>query len=271
MIDRRLYPANAFIAHASLRGEDLNVPFTEGVQKSVTAVVADLFAKPGQGRERQRLLGEVVTKLEDRDGWAFVICDDGYVGYIASDLLGDSASPTHRVATFATHAYTDENMKSPELCDLPFGAQLKVLDERRKFFETDQGFIPKTHLRPLDRPFEDPATIAALHFNVPYLWGGNSTGGIDCSGLIAASLRACGMECPADSDMQCALGVDVTGSLKRGDLVFWDGHVGMMMDDDVLCHANAHHMACRYEGLDQAILRIKAQGDGDVFARRRLA
>ena len=117
----------------------------------------------------------------------------------------------------------------------------------------------------------DPATVAQLHFGVPYLWGGNSTFGIDCSGLIAASLSACGQKCPADSDMQRnGLGADLSGPMQRGDLIFWQGHVGMMVDAETMIHANAHHMATVYEPIDKAILRIAAQGDGPVLARKRL-
>ncbi len=175
------------------------------------------------------------------------------------------------MATLATHAYAAEDFKSPDLAHLPFGARVTVTDERRKFYETDAGFVPKKHLRGLDRPMSDPVTVAQLHFGVPYLWGGNSSLGLDCSGLVSAGLRACGIICPADSDMQRdALGSDVAGPFQRGDLVFWKGHVGLMVDPDTLIHANAHHMATVYEPIESAILRIEAQGDGPVIATKRL-
>ena len=270
MTDRRLHPANARVAHDSLRGTIDGVEFTAGTAMSVAVPAASLRANPGGALDRQRLMGEVVTQLEDIDGVSFVICDDGYVGYIRSDALVAHARVSHQVGTFATHAYGAKDMKSDVVHPLPFGAKVQVVDERRKFFETTCGFVPKSHLRPLDRPFEDPATIAQLHFNVPYLWGGNSTAGIDCSGLIAASLRSCDIRCPADSDMQLALGQEVSGDLQRGDLIFWKGHVGMMVDNDTMIHANAHHMACRYEPFENACIRIKAQDGGAVTARRRL-
>ncbi|MEL6683524.1 MAG: NlpC/P60 family protein, partial [Pseudomonadota bacterium] len=219
---------------------------------------------------RQLLLSAEVTVFEDGDGWSFVQAADGYVGYVASNALGEATQPTHRVATVATHAYDADDFKAPELIGLPFGAGVTVTDERQKFFETTVGFVPKKHLRPLDRPFTDPATVAQLFFGVPYLWGGNSSYGIDCSGLIAAALAACDISCPADSDMQRdGLGQDLAGPLERGDLIFWKGHVGMMVDGETLIHANAHHMATVYEPLKDAMIRIEAQGDGGVVARKR--
>jgi len=272
--DRRTYPANVRVAHESLRGQIEGVTFKIGDKRSICAAVADLLASPDGDRDRQRMKGEPVTVLDTEGDWSFVICEDGYVGYVHVADIGIVQDVTHRVATLATHGYADDDMKSPDIAHLPFGARLRVTDERRKFFETPFGFIPKKHLRPLDRPFQDPVTIAQLHFNVPYLWGGNSTLGIDCSGLIQAALTACNIPCPGDSDMQCdQLGTDIPegAPLQRGDIIFWKGHVGMMVDDSTLIHANAHHMACRYEPIDQATLRINAQGDGPVTARKRLS
>ena len=237
--------------------------------RSIVVAVADLRTKDGN-RTRQLQLGAAVTAYDSGDT-TLIQAADGYVGWVATDTLGPRTGPTHRVATFATHAYAAEDFKSTDQMRLGFGARVTVLDERRKFFETDVGFIPKAHLRGLDRPFQDPATIAQLHFGVPYLWGGNATNGIDCSGLIAATLDACNIPCPADSDMQCdQLGHDIIGDLQRGDIIFWDGHVGMMVDAETLIHANAHHMATRYEPIANAMIRIEAQGDGPVTARKRL-
>lgn len=271
MTDRRLTPANGRVAALHLAGQVEAERYLEGWPMTVWAEVADLCAAPDGARDRQLLIGAGVNVFEDRDGWSFVQAADGYVGYLRSSALTAPLTPTHFVSSIATHAYEDEDFKSPARHSLPFGARVLVLDERRKFFETNLGFVPKSHLREVARPFTDPATVAQQHFGVPYLWGGNSSRGIDCSGLISAALTACGIACPGDSDMQRdALGVACDAPYRRGDLLFWDGHVGMMVDADTLIHANAHHMATVYEPVERAILRIEAQGDGPVTAHKRL-
>ena len=274
MSDRRTTPANGRVAASHLQGQVQADAFVAGNPASIAAAVVDLCRVPGGLRDRQLLLGTPVSVYEIRDGWAFVQSGlDQYVGYVRVAAVGAATPPTHRVGTLATHAYAGEDIKSGDLMALTFGARVAVSAERSRFYETPQGYIPKKHLRPLDRPFTDPATVAQLHFGVPYLWGGNSTGGIDCSGLVQAALLACDIACPGDSDMQrVALGaeLDAGAPLQRGDLLFWAGHVGMMVDAETLIHANAHHMAVAYEPVATAILRIAAQGGGDVTARRRL-
>ena len=274
MSDRRLTPANGRVAALSLAGVVKADRYLAGDTRRVTAPVTNLNNSPGGPRDRQLLYGATVTVFEDRDGWSFIqSARDGYVGYVATTALGPARDVTHMVATPATHLYRDEDFKSPDLAHLSFGAHVTVLNETRRFWETPEGFIPKNHLRPLERRFTDPVTVAQAHFGTPYLWGGNSILGIDCSGLVQAALHACAISCPGDSDLQrAALGSEITADTppERGDLWFWKGHVGMVVDPETLIHANAHHMAVAYEPLRAAALRIEAQGDGPVIARKRL-
>jgi len=274
-MDRRLTPANGRVAAAHLAGRVKAEVFVEGWQRRVIWPVADLCRGPGGARDRQVLMGQAVTVFEDRDGWAFVQAErDGYVGYVESAALGERPAPTHWVAVPAGHVYGAPDMKSPVLSELVFGDTMTCVAHMPRFHETARGgFIAKPHLWPLEKRFKDPVTVAQLHFGVPYLWGGNSVRGIDCSGLVQAAFQACGVDCPGDSDMQeAALGTAFGDNvaLQRGDLLFWKGHVGLMVDGETLIHANAHHMAVAYEPVAKAILRIEAQGDGPVISRKRV-
>ncbi|MFQ6546361.1 C40 family peptidase [Aestuariibius sp. 2305UL40-4] len=233
--------------------------------------LTDICRSPEGARDRQLQRGEAVSAHAARDGWMQVTAGrDGYTGWVLSDDLHKAPATTHRVAVRATHAYPEPNMKTRELASYGFGTELAVVDERHKFFETDAGFVPKAHLRPLDRPFSDPVTVAQLFFGTPYLWGGNSVFGLDCSGITQIACLACGLPCPGDSDMQEAELGQPTEDLRHGDLIFWKGHVAWVVDEQTILHANAHHMAVAYEPLGPAIARIEAQGDGKPTARKRL-
>lgn len=269
-------PANARVAAERLRGRVDAPRYSAGNLARVLVPLIDLLAEPGGARDRQLCLGEAVRVYDIHDGWAFVeAVRDGYVGYVSSRDIGDLPERTHRVKARATHLYTKPDFKTPERLTLSFGAELAVTDVfDARFSQTESGhFVPSAHLAPVNEVEHDPIDVAERLLGTPYLWGGNSSFGTDCSGLVQMACLACGIPCPGDADMQEEeLGVDLPddASLKRGDLLFWKGHVAWMADANKLIHANAHHMAVQFEPLDAAVTRIEAQGDGPVTSRKRL-
>ena len=279
-MDRRLTPSNGRVAHVSLRGQVEVERFIEGEEFRLAAVVTDLLSRDG-ARERQLLRGETFVVLDLADGRAFGFAKkDGYCGWIDASTLVSAPKdvPTHRVSVARSYGKSTPGLKTMgTITPLPFGAQLTVLDQEDGWARVAWGrgvaprdlHVPEGHLASVDALEKDPAAVAQLFLGTPYLWGGNSSFGIDCSGLVQAALLACGIDCPGDSDMQQALGREVDGPLQRGDLLFWKGHVAMVVTEGRIIHANAHHMAVAYEGIDAAITRIEAQGDGPVTARRR--
>jgi hypothetical protein len=273
--DPRTTPANDQVAHVSVAADFPDLMPVEGERRGVAVPLADLRQRPEGPRDRQAAMGEAFLALEDRDGWTFgMLVRDGYAGWVQTVKLGPRAEANHMVAVRGTHLYPAPDIKREPLAALSFGARFRIVSETDRFMETAAGaFLPKPHLRPLERPFRDPVTVAQLFFGTPYLWGGNSGTGIDCSGLVQAALLAAGVPCPGDSDLQeAALGEALAPGVapERGDLYFWKGHVAMAVDGETLIHANAHHMAVAYEPIAAAIARIAAQGGGAVTSRRRL-
>lgn len=272
MSDRRLTPFSGKIALTTLRGQVDAAAFTAGEPASIAAPLADLLARPMGPRDRQVLLGDAVTVIDRQDGWAFVqAAKDGYCGWLRETALGPAFTPTHWIAAPASHAYSGPKVQSPETAALPFTGKVVVTGIEGTFAQTQIGYIPLPHLRPVnDRP-DDPASVAESLIGSPYLWGGNSRAGLDCSGLVQLSFHACGRACAGDSDLQRAMGQTVPDNapLQRNDLLFWKGHIALVLDAKRLIHANGHSMSVAIEGITDCIARIAAQGGGPVTARKR--
>jgi cell wall-associated NlpC family hydrolase len=240
----------------------------------VVVPVADLLAAPEGPRDRQVIFGEDVTILGLAGDHAYIRAEkDGYHGFLARKTLGEPRTATHRVSAPATHLYSEPDLKSPERMWLSFGSLLHATGYKGRFVETPDGFVPVQHVAPSDTLETDPLDVARRFLGTPYLWGGNSRAGIDCSGLVQAALLACGIPCPGDTDLQMqVLGQALPEGSSRhaGDLLFWKGHVAFVHDDRRLLHTNAFHMATAFEEIETALRRIDDQGDGPLLAHKRL-
>ena len=236
--------------------------------------LVDLCRDPAGKRDRQLLFGDAVTVLHHDGAWRLVrAAKDGFHGYLPATALGPPETPTHHVTARATHAYARADLKSPDRASLSFGSRITARAETATFIETDIGFVPRQHLHRIGDSASDPVAVASLFMGTPYLWGGNSAAGIDCSGLVQAACLACGLPCPGDSDQQeAALGATLPPdtAYQRNDLLFWKGHVALVIDTDRMLHANAGHMAVAEEDIAAGIARIADQGDGPVTAHKRL-
>jgi hypothetical protein len=279
MHDPRLTPARPDVAAKYLEGKVAAARFVEGEPFEVHETIAPLRRAPSADAElmTQALRGERVTIYDhNSEGWAWGQLDsDGYVGWLPDAALAKPGpAPTHRVSALRTFAFPGPSIKLPPVETLVMGSVLTVTREDGAFAITREGWhLPKPHLAAIGHREADFVAVAERFIGTPYLWGGKSSFGIDCSGLVQISLTASGIGCPRDSDMQQAsLGHSVdlaeAKSLQRGDLLFWKGHVAIARDTKTIVHANAHHMAAVIEDTASAIARIKAAGSTLVAIRR---
>lgn len=276
--DRRLTPARPEVAAAYLKGRVSADRYVEGVAMEVRDCVVDLRRepRPDAAVDTQAIYGERVTVYDEEEGWAWAqLARDDYVGWIAANTLWrELSAPTHRVRVPRTFIYPGPNIKLPPLNALPLGAEVAIAEERGGFGVTPElGFIYRKHLAPREAKAPDFVAVAETLLCAPYLWGGKSWMGVDCSGLVQVALLMAGMKAPRDTDMQeAALGarLDPGAPLMRGDIVFWKGHVGVMRDPVRLLHANATHMQVTSEPLDVVRARNEAAGAGSVTSVKRL-
>ena len=280
MHDPRLTPARGDIAAKHLEGKVEAARFVEGETFEIADALAPLRQGPSADAEQatQALKGERVT-IYDRnaEGWAWGQLEvDGYVGWLPDAALArPAAAPTHKVTALRTFAFPGPSIKLPPAEALVMGSRVSITREDGIFAVTREGwFVPKAHLAGLDDHAPDFVAIAERFVGTPYLWGGKSCLGIDCSGLVQLALQATGKSCVRDSDMQQAqlghaLSAEESKHLQRGDLIFWRGHVAIVRDANTVVHANAFHMATAIEGAQEAIARIGA-GGSEVTAVKRI-
>jgi hypothetical protein len=279
--DRRITPFRPDLAARSLIGQVEARAFADPQAMQVVAASAPLRRepRPDAALDTEALMGERVDVYERHEGWAWVqLAGDGYVGYLPDDALRPNAGePSHRVSALRTFVYPGPSMKLPPLQALSLGAEISVTGEAGEFLVlADGGHVFAGHVSPCDLYEADFVAVAERFLHVPYLWGGKTSLGLDCSGLTQLSLAAAGIASPRDSDMlEAGLGETVAfdenlAGLKRGDLVFWKGHVGILTDPGTLLHATAWTMRVMSEPLREARDRIRARSFGAITSIRRL-
>ena len=267
LLDRRLNVFRPDLAAASLEGQVEAGRFVTGTPAQIGVPVAALRPRAdlAAGIDTEALFGETVRVYDRADGWAWVQADkDGYVGYLPEDQLTEIIDATHQIIVPRTFLYPRHELRSPYIAALSMGSRITITGEAetrgtRYLTLSDGSAVIAAHCLPLGTPADtDYVAIATRFIETPYLWGGRSGFGIDCSGLVQLALQMAGKTAPRDSDMQAAsLGAEITREqLQRGDLVFWKGHAGIMEDENTLLHANGHTMTVARENFEEAVQRI---------------
>jgi cell wall-associated NlpC family hydrolase len=271
MADPRLTPARPELAAKFLEGKIEAARFVEGEEFEISDVLAPLREAPSASAMllTQALKGERVTIYErNSEGFAWgQLKSDGYVGWLPDRALAKPKDePRQKITALRTFGFPGPSIKLPPTETLVMGALVTVLREDGPFALTREGwYVPRRHVGGIDELIGDFVAVAERFVGTPYLWGGKSSLGVDCSGLVQVSLNAAGIHCPRDSDMQQdslgrILSLPEPGNLQRGDLIFWKGHVAIARDSESIVHANAHHMATVVEDTREAVARIRASG-----------
>lgn len=279
-LDPRVNAYRDGLAAIGLKGVVDAPRFAQGRSAFVAHGVANLRNAPREdsGLDTQLVYGETFTVYDEADGWAWgQAARDNYVGYLrTAGLLFGEADPTHRVRVLGSPLFSAPNIKSAARDLLPMNAKVKVVSDENGLAKTADGnYLYAAHLTPLGQAQPDWVGMAEKFLGAPYLWGGKTAAGCDCSGVLQTALEAGGIWSPRDTDMMeealgqtLAVSEDLSG-LMRGDLVFWKGHIGVMLDETRLLHANAYHMLVAAEPLRDAAERI-ARKEGAIRSIKRL-
>lgn len=272
--DARVHAIRPDLADVALAGLYFAPHYAAPVPRGVAAPSVPLRAAPDAEAQAvsELLHGETFNMLDSRSGWAWGYCGhDHYVGYVPMDALGEPVAATH-VTTAAAPLFAAADIKSPIRALLPASARLAGTVEGA-FLPTEAGFVHLRHVRALADAPSDWVAVAERHLGAPYVWGGRGGLGYDCSGLTQTALAACGIAAPRDTDQQAAaVGalLDDHAELRRGDIVFFPGHVGLMADAGRLLHANAYWMAVTIEPLDDVVARLADKHERPITAIKRV-
>jgi cell wall-associated NlpC family hydrolase len=269
VLDERVHAYRRDLADVALAGHLFAPHYARPLVRSCGTRPAFVYREPsGDGQPSSELLpGEEFAVLETSGHWAWGYCRaDHYVGYVEAIALVEPLVPTHIVAAATASILPEADIHAPAIGELPMGSRVTG-HESQGYLATDNGFIAYTHVRELGAWEHDSVHVAERLLGAPYLLGGRSVNGIDCSGLVQLSLGLCGIHAPRDSDQQRSLGGRLGESAEpaRGDIVFFEGHVGLMADDETLLHATAHHGRVLLEPLATVTGRTR------ILERRRLS
>ncbi len=283
MLDRRLNAYRPDLADERLTGQVEAARFIGGIPMQVSAPVVDLRAEPrmDSGPQTQMIFGDSVRVFEEMDGWSWVQAErDGYTGYVSAAALERPAGDaTHMVVVPRTFIYPGSDLRFPHTKALSLGSRVRIVGvaetrgTKYALLESGEALIA-SHIAPVDEHATDYVAVAETLLHTPYLWGGTSGFGIDCSGLVQLSMWVAGRKVLRDSDMQQNTLGEIVGpdanysNLKRGDLVFWKGHVAICASPDILIHASGHTMTVTLEPLQDAIKRIAYLYDLPTLIRR---
>ena len=280
-LDPRIHAIRPDLAAEHLRDAVAAPKYATGAPRTVRTGILALRHEPAEDAplDTELLHGETVVVYDEHNGWSWLQSEtDGYVGYARSEALGPLLGPlTHRVAVLRSFVFPGPNLKTPPRDLLSLHAGIRVTGQEGGYSRlSNGGWIFSAHLSAADRFEDDHAAVALRFLGTPYLWGGRSSIGLDCSGLVQLSLARCGRRAPRDTDMQAvSIGNPVNFSgdesvLQRGDLVFWKGHAGIWIDSGHFVHANATDMMVAVGPLEAIAGRIQAAGAGPIAAVRRL-